>query len=100
MGLKWNEMIGNTYGDLKVLKRATKEETPWKSHETPLWVQCQSCGEKWVGRKGDIEKNMTCPYCHKIGGRGHFDQDMIGKQYGYLTVIGYDKEATLSHGLT
>ena len=43
---------------------------------------------------------MTCPYCHKIGGRGHFDKSMIGKQYGYLTVIGYDKEATLSHGLT
>lgn len=96
--MRWNEMIGNTFGDMYVLRRATMEETPWRSHEVPLWVKCTQCGKEWVARKGDIEKNKSCPHCHKLGGRGHFDKEMIGKQYGYLTVIGYDQEATLTHG--
>ena len=88
--MKWQEMIGNTYGDMLVIRRATAEETPWKSHETPLWVKCKLCGHEWSARKGDIEKEKQCPWCHKIGGRGHLDTDMIGKRYGLLTILGYD----------
>lgn len=91
-------MIGNTYGDMFVIRRATPEETTWKSHSTPLWVKCKKCGHEWSARKGDIEKEKQCPYCNKIGGRGHFAQDFIGRRFGYLTVINYDRENTLSHG--
>lgn len=97
MGLKWNEMIGNVYGDMQVLRRATQAETPWHSHETPLWVKCQQCGQEWIGRKGDIEKKKPCPYCHKIGGRGHYNKELLGKRFGYLTIKAYDKESTASH---
>lgn len=92
MSLKWNEMIGNVYGDMRVLRRATKEETPWKSHSTPIWVKCELCGMEWVARKDWVEQIHQCPYCHKVGGRGHKDTEMIGKRYGLLTILGYDEE--------
>lgn len=91
-------MINNIYGDMLVIKRATKEETPWKSHETPLWVKCIKCNHEWIARKGDIEKNKQCPFCNKLGGRGHHDEEIIGKRFGYLTVINYDQKNTLLHG--
>lgn len=90
--MKWQAMIGNTYGDMLVIRRATAEETLWKSHETPLWVKCVHCGHEWSARKGNIEKEKQCPWCHKIGGRGHIDTEMIGKRYGMLTILGYDNE--------
>ena len=96
--MNFKEMIGKVYGDMRVIRRATQEETPWKSHETPLWVKCIKCGHEWSARKGDIEKKKQCPFCNKIGGRGHYDKEMIGRRFGYLTVIDYDQEATLSHG--
>lgn len=94
----WKDMIGNTYGDMLVIRRATAEETSWKSHETPLWVKCKKCGHEWSARKGDIEKQKECPFCTVKSGRGHFAQDMIGRRFGYLTVIAYDRENTLAHG--
>ena len=84
----WKDTIGNIYNNLLVLKRATKEEIPWKSHETPLWVKCQKCEYEWVARKGDIEKGIVkCPECGPSGGRGHWDKSKIGMRFGKLTII-------------
>lgn len=89
----WKEMINKTYGDMLVLRRATVEETPWKSHATPLWVKCSKCGHEWSARKEDIEKNKSCPFCTVKVGRGHIN-DITGQVFGYLTVLNYDYEGT------
>lgn len=73
-----------------VIRRATVEETPWHSHETPLWVKCIKCEREWSARKGDIEKRKTCPFC-TAGGRGHI-YNIAGQTFGYLTAIAYDYE--------
>lgn len=84
--MKWQETIGKTFGDIHVLRRATAEETPWHSHDTPLWVKCTKCGYEWSARKGDVEKEKKCPYCTVKAGRGHV-HDITGQQFGYLTAI-------------
>lgn len=91
--MKWQEMIGQTFGDMTVIRRATAEETLWHGHETPLWVKCIKCDHEWSARKGDIEKRKACPFCTVKVGRGHI-HDVSGQVFGYLTAIAYDPEGT------
>lgn len=84
---KGDKIGGQEIGNVKIIRRATKEENPWKSHETPYWVECLNCGHQWVGRKTDImKKTIKCPECGDPGGRGH-KLKMKGERFGYLTVI-------------
>lgn len=91
--MKWQEMINNTFGDMYVIRRANKEETPWKSHSIPLLVKCVKCEQEWIARKEDIEKNKQCPYCTVKTGRGHI-KNISGQRFGYLTALVYDKIET------
>ena len=86
---KWKECIGKKYNGLLALRRASKEETPWKSNETPIWVKCDNCGDEWSARLGDLLKLKTnCPKCcGKTGGRGRVDRNKIGMKFGKLTII-------------
>ena len=90
--MKWQEMIGQTFKTLAVVRRASREETPWKSHSTPLLCKCSQCKKEVVLRKEDVEKG--CVDC-KIaageisGGRGH-QSLKTGDRFGKLTVIEYD----------
>lgn len=85
-------MIGQTFKTLTVIRRPSKEETPWKSHSTPLLCKCNQCGKEAILRKEDVEKG--CVDC-KIaageisGGRGH-QSLKAGDRFGKLTVIEYD----------
>ena len=91
--MKWQEMIGQTFKTLTVIRRASREETPWKSHSTPLLCKCSQCKKEVILRKEDVEKG--CVDC-KIaageisGGRGHRVLKQ-GDRFGLLTVIEYDK---------
>ena len=84
--MDYRDVVGKVYNGIEILKRATKEETPWKSHAVPYWAHCLSCNTTWVIRKEYIGKD--CPYCKKTG-RGHRDA-LEGQTFGYLTVIKYD----------
>lgn len=85
-------MIGQTFKTLTVIRRPSREETPWKSHSTPLLCKCNQCGKEAILRKEDVEKG--CVDC-KIaageisGGRGH-QSLKAGDRFGKLTVIEYD----------
>lgn len=84
---KGDKIEGQEIGNVKIIRRATKEEKPWKSHETPYWIECLNCKHQWVGRKADIMKEtIKCPECGDPGGRGHKIK-MKGMRFGYLTVI-------------
>lgn len=84
---KGDKIEGQEIGNVKIIRRATKEETPWKSHETPYWIECLKCEHQWVGRKTDImKKTIKCPKCEDPGGRGHKIK-IKGMRFGYLTVI-------------
>lgn len=98
--MKWNEMIGQTFGTLTVIRRATKEETSWKSHSTPLLCKCNQCGKEIILRKEEVEKG--CVNCKIIsgeisGGRGHKSLNP-GDRFGKLTVIEYDKSRKTANG--
>lgn len=41
--MTYKEMIGKQFGSLRVIRKASKEETPWKSHSTPLVCTCIKC---------------------------------------------------------
>lgn len=89
----WQDMIGKTYNNFTVLRRASKEEATWNSNETPLLIKCNDCGYEWVARRGDILKEVIiCPECGEAVGRGHWDKSKIGMRFGYLTII--DKAPT------
>lgn len=80
-------MIGQTFKTLTVIRHPSREETPWKSHSTPLLCKCNQCGKEAILRKEDVEKG--CVDCKISGGRGH-QSLKAGDRFGKLTVIEYD----------
>lgn len=84
--------IGKNYKTITVIRRATKQETPWRSHETPYLVKCNKCQREWIARKSDLFRG--CMYCEHPngGGRGNFNKNNIGRRFGFLTVIDYDQQ--------
>ena len=88
----YSNEVGKKYKTITVLRRASKEETPWKSHETPYCVKCNNCGREWVARKSALFRG--CMYCEHPngGGRGNFNKNKIGRRFGFLTVIDYDSQ--------
>ena len=84
--------VGKQYKTITVIRRASKEETPWKSHETPYLVKCHKCQREWIARKSDLFRG--CLYCEHPngGGRGNYDKNKIGLRFGLLTIIDYDRQ--------
>lgn len=82
--MKKDNMVGKIYNTVEILRRATKEETPWKSHSIPYLAHCKKCDITWIIRKEDIGKD--CPYCKGVG-RGHMNKSYIGQRFGLLTVL-------------
>lgn len=97
-GKPYTDYTGQKFKTITVLRRASKEEIPWKSHETAWLVECNQCGRKWVARKSEIPNGCyDCnEYTEYVGGRGHYDKTMIGRRFGKLTVIAIDKERRTS----
>ena len=58
-GMTYKEMIGKQFGSLRVIRKASKEETPWKSHSTPLVCTCIECNVTSIMRKEDVEKGCV-----------------------------------------
>ena len=87
----FSDIIGHNFLSMIVIRRATPEETPWKSHETPFVCHCNKCGREWIARKSALIKG--CIYCdsEKPTGRGYVNRGMIGQRFGYLTVLEQDK---------
>ena len=94
------DMTGQNFKTITVLRRASKEEVPWKSHETPYWVKCNSCNREWIARKGDLFRG--CLFCEHPngGGRGNYNHEMIGKRFGFLVVNNIDRERSRQTGCT
>ena len=96
--MTYKEMIGKQFGSLRVIRKASKEETSWKSHSTPLVCTCIECNVTSVIRKEDVEKG--CVQC-KInkgelqGGRGH-KSISPGDRFGKLVAIEYETKQTIS----
>lgn len=87
------DIIGQTINGVTALRRATKEETLWKSHATPIWGRCETCGREWAIRKEDfIKKTVCCVKCKHPngGGRGNYNTKYIGQRFGHLVVLSYD----------
>lgn len=93
MGTLINE-INNRYGLLTVVRRATLEEA--KGRKGGYWVCKCDCGNEIVSRGGDLRNGNTkscgclqrqrAAESNMIRGGGN----LIGKQFGYLTVIDFD----------
>lgn len=95
--MTYKEMIGKQFGSLQVIRKASKKETPWRSHSTPLVCTCIECNITSIIRKEDVEKG--CVQC-KInrgelqGGRGH-KSISPGDRFGKLVAIEYETKQTI-----
>lgn len=88
--------IGNKYGRLTVIRRATEEEYPRGSGKHIMWYCKCDCGEYTFAQSsslrngekvscGCLNKEKAVELAKKLGEKNRFD--LIGKKFGKLTVI-------------
>lgn len=83
MGKNINNEIGKTYGCYKII-----ELLPIVAKEKRLCkCECIYCGSIQIKRYSDVKFHLIkhCPSCKK---EYKIDEDLIGKKYGRLTIIG------------
>lgn len=85
------EFIGNTYNNLKILKKSEERNSQGKVQYVCM---CTLCGKDNVlARKSDVVRGRkkACPECSKKlaieNKRSVVDAEMIGKMFDYLKVI-------------
>lgn len=80
--MKAKNYVGQTIGQLKVLKELPTHITPNGSHQRIIKVQC-TCGNIYTTRLTTAKKNKRCTNClHKTR-----RNDLTGKHFGKLIVI-------------
>ena len=72
-------LVGNVYGQLKVIEYIGNRRYK---------CQCLKCGALSEQYSANLKGNLNCKKCDK-----GYKIDLKGKQYGFLTVIEYNKES-------
>lgn len=94
--LSWKEMIGKTYGDWKILERDYNPSS--RQHSTFFKCECIKCGEIVSVSRDTIIKNPNTQH-QKCWGKDQrtLDKKLIGKTFGFLTVLERDEESDSKH---